>query len=73
VGDYFIEFWGLRGEEDYDKKMEVKTELAKQYSIPLISLNQQDLPILDFRLEKLIEEYGGQKWPTYDTKIQNCE
>ena len=69
IGDYFIEFWGLKGEEDYDEKMNIKKEVAKQYSIPLIGLTINDLPILDSKLKQLKERFGGQKVPIYNQKI----
>ena len=53
VGKYFIEFWGLKGEEDYDRKIEEKRKLAQKYAIPLIELTYEDLRKLDEKLKNL--------------------
>ena len=47
VGKYFIELWGLMGEEDYDKKIQIKKDILQQYQIPLIEITFSDLRILD--------------------------
>lgn len=54
VGRYFIEFWGLKGDEDYDKKIEEKREIAQKHDIPLIELTFEDLRKLDEKLKDLI-------------------
>jgi HEAT repeat protein len=53
VGKYFIEFWGLKGDEDYDKKMEDKKAIAQQYQIPLIEITFDDLRHLDLKFKIL--------------------
>lgn len=54
VGQYFIEFWGLEGDEDYDKKMENKKNIAQQYQIPLIEITINDLYSLDLKFKETI-------------------
>ena len=63
VGEYFIEYWGLKGQEDYDEKMEIKKKIAQKYGIPLISITPTELPFLDSKLKKLKDEYGGKELP----------
>lgn len=53
VGEYFIEFWGLKGEEDYDKKIEDKKVIAQQYQIPLIEITFEDLHHLDLKFKDI--------------------
>jgi len=47
VGKYFIELWGLAGEEDYDRKMHEKKDILQKYRIPLIEIIFSDLRTLD--------------------------
>jgi len=47
VGDYFIEYWGLKGQEDYDNKIYLKREIAKEHNISLIEVNPSDLNNLE--------------------------
>lgn len=54
VGLYFIEFWGLEGDEDYDKKIEEKKSTAHQYQIPLIEINVEDLQDLEQKFQDII-------------------
>lgn len=54
VGEYFIEFWGLKGEEDYDIKMEEKRAIAQQYQIPLIEICFDDLRNLGDKFKDII-------------------
>ncbi len=58
VGEYFIEYWGLKGQEEYDKKINLKRKIAHKNEIPLVELSQKDLPNLDVKLDILKEEYS---------------
>jgi len=69
VGKYFIEFWGLKGQEDYDEKMEIKKKLARENNIPLIGITQADIPFLGVKLKKLKDEFGGQELPIHEMKL----
>ena len=53
VSKFFIEYWGLKGQEDYDKKILIKREIAKEYGIPLIEIYPKDLPNLETKLKIL--------------------
>ena len=53
VDKIFIEYWGLRGNEDYDNKIFIKREVLKDYNIPLIEIGLNDLPNLDMKLKVL--------------------
>lgn len=53
VDKFFIEYWGLKGDEDYDEKILIKREILKEYNIPLIEINQDDLPNLEMKLNIL--------------------
>ena len=50
VGNYFIEYWGLYGNEDYDDKILIKREIAEEYKIPLIEIFPEDIPNLELKL-----------------------
>jgi hypothetical protein len=43
VDDIFIEYFGLKGNIDYDKKIKLKQKLCKKYNIKLISIYPNDL------------------------------
>jgi len=59
VAEYFIEFWGMQGEENYDKKIEAKRTMAKQMGIPLIEITFEDMYSLDLKLKGLLESGKG--------------
>ncbi|PKB18291.1 hypothetical protein [Flavobacterium sp. 5] len=52
INDYYIEYFGLKGEETYDLKTKEKIELSKAMNLKLISLYPSDLNNLN---EKFIE------------------
>ncbi len=54
VGKYFIEFWGLKGDEDYDKKIEDKKAIALEYQISLIEITFDDLHHLEFKFKDIV-------------------
>lgn len=55
VGKVFIEYFGLKGNTEYDKKTEVKRRLCKKHGIRLIAIYPSDL-VSSKRLEgKLVE------------------
>ena len=54
VGKYFIEFWGLKGDEDYDMKIAEKRKIAQENNIPLIEITIEDLSMLDKKFENII-------------------
>lgn len=43
IGDHLVEYFGLAGDEDYDRRAAEKKELAEQSDIPLISIYPDDL------------------------------
>jgi hypothetical protein len=51
VNEIFIEYFGLRGNADYDKKTKRKQQLCKKWGITLISIYPKDL-ISTKKLEK---------------------
>lgn len=53
VGNYFIEYWGLYGNEDYDNKILIKREIAKEHNITLIEIFPEDIPNLKSKLSIL--------------------
>jgi len=53
VGEIYIEFFGLKGEEDYDAKMGKKKEIANKLNIKLLELYSEDLLNLDEKLNCL--------------------
>ncbi|MBI6116141.1 hypothetical protein [Salegentibacter maritimus] len=57
VGDYYIEYFGLKGEEAYDKKTKEKLLLADDLNLELISLFPSDLNNISAKLDFLINKY----------------
>lgn len=55
VLDTFIEYFGLVGDPDYDKRMEEKILLAQHCRINLIAIYPSDLQHLDKRLQCLLD------------------
>jgi len=55
VGEYFIEYWGLKGQEDYDNKILVKREIAKKHEIKLIEINPDDINNLGRKINVLLK------------------
>lgn len=53
VGDYFIEYFGLKGEENYDKKTKEKLLLANNLNLKLISIFPSDLNNISDKLNIL--------------------
>ncbi len=43
VGNVFIEYFGLAGDPDYDKKIAIKQEICKKHKIKLVALYAADL------------------------------
>lgn len=60
---------GLKGDKDYDEKIEIKRAIADEHNIPLIELESSDLPSLDSKLNNLKREYGGQKLPIVEGTV----
>lgn len=54
VNDYYIEYFGLKGEEEYDKKTKEKLLLAKDLGLKLISIFPSDLKDLSEKLTPLL-------------------
>ncbi len=54
VSDMFIEYFGLAGDPDHDKKMKEKKKLCKRNGITLISIYPRDLVNVN-RLRKKLE------------------
>jgi hypothetical protein len=55
VYDIFIEYFGLVGDRDYERKMDEKITLAEISKIALIDLYPSDLECLDQRLQSLLQ------------------
>ena len=55
VGEVYIEYFGLQGTIDYDKKTEVKMTLCKKHNLKLIKIYQEDLINLDKKLAVLLK------------------
>jgi hypothetical protein len=53
VGDVYIEYFGLTGNEAYDKKSIDKIMLAKSVDIPLLAIYPEDMLRLDEALDAL--------------------
>ncbi|HIG94460.1 MAG: hypothetical protein QT05_C0025G0004 [archaeon GW2011_AR13] len=55
VENYYIEYFGLAGSEDYDKKSEIKRKLCSKYKINLIEIHEKDISNLDKKLKVLLK------------------
>jgi hypothetical protein len=60
VRDTFIEYFGLIGDQDYEKKVDQKILLAQYFNIELIAIYPADLEQLDQRLELLLKTRSDQ-------------
>jgi len=56
VNGVFIEYFGLDGDPDYDKKSKIKQQICKKHGITLISVYPKDLADLN-RLERKIMKH----------------
>ena len=56
VRGVFIEYWGLFGDREYDKRMQVKRKLAKETGKVLIEVYPSDLYNLSQKLDCLRED-----------------
>ena len=57
VGNYFIEYWGLAGQEDYDNKILLKREIAKEFNLSLIEIHPNNLNNLNEILKNLLKNH----------------
>ena len=57
-GNVYIEFWGLKGEPDYDSSTEYKKKLYEEFDLDLIDVNPDDLDNLDAYLSRKLAQYG---------------
>ena len=55
VNDYFIEYFGLKGEETYDRKTKEKLLLAENLNLKLISIFPSDLNNISEKLKVFIK------------------
>jgi len=53
VNGVFIEYWGLAGDKEYDRRMRIKRKLAKESNIVLLEIYPDDLYDLLSKLEHL--------------------
>jgi hypothetical protein len=56
VGNYYIEYFGLAGSSDYDKKSEIKRKICSRYKINLIEIHEKDISNLDKKLGFLLNK-----------------
>ena len=62
VGDFYlpsaklyIEFWGLVGDPDYDRRRKQKTELYQQHGLKVLDLTEAEMSDLDKNLKRLLQ------------------
>lgn len=53
VGDVYIEYWGLSGQQGYEQRRGEKLAMYKRRKLKLVELFPEDLPELDDRLSFL--------------------
>jgi len=53
IGDTFVEYFGLKGNPEYDQKTKLKQDLCKKHGIQLISIYPADLVSLKSLDKKL--------------------
>ena len=57
-GKVFIEYWGMEGNSDYDKRKKEKLEIYAQNQFNLIELTDKDIERLDDVLPPKLRKYG---------------
>jgi hypothetical protein len=57
IGQVFLEYFGLKGNIEYDKNIMQKQKICKKYGIRLISIYPNDLISLKRLEKKLLVEY----------------
>jgi len=57
VAQCYIEYWGLEGFEDYEKRKEKKIYLYQRYHLKLVGLKDKDIERLDDILPKRLAQY----------------
>ena len=57
-GNVYIEFWGLEGNADYDKRKKEKIEIYAQNQFNLIELTDKDIERLDDILPPKLRKFG---------------
>lgn len=57
VGDFYIEYFGLVGDPNYDKKMDEKLQLAELCDIDMIPIYPEDIDCLERKLGRLEETF----------------
>jgi hypothetical protein len=57
--DCYLEYWGLDGDTDYEKRKEIKIKAYKDLNLRLVSIYQEDLKNLDALLKEITSEYEG--------------
>lgn len=55
VGEVYVEYFGLTGSKDYDKKSETKKALCSKQNLKLIEINAGDISNLDTKLNILLK------------------
>lgn len=55
VDGVFIEYWGLAGDKEYDRRMRIKRKLAKESKIVLLEIYPDDLYDLSSKLGHLLK------------------
>jgi len=55
VRDFYIEYFGLAGSKDYDKKTEIKKTLCSKQNIKLIEIYEKDISNLNKKLNILLK------------------
>lgn len=54
----YLEYWGLVGDEDYDKRKNIKQSIYNQYNYNLIELDDKHIENLDDHLPILLMKFG---------------
>lgn len=57
-GNVYIEFWGMEGKADYDKRREAKKQLYKENGLELVEIFPKHLDNLDRYLNAVFARYG---------------
>lgn len=59
IGRWFVEFFGMLGEEQYDEQVARKRLLGAEQGLDMIELTPKDIPNLQQRLGRFISNKGG--------------
>jgi hypothetical protein len=56
--EVYIEYWGMEGDQKYDVRKSLKTDIYKQHNLRLLEINDEDLDDIHNTLPRKLLKYG---------------